>query len=114
MHHHPLTIEVRPEQSSVTLFLSGELDLASAGSLRACFEGLDARFRSIVVDLSDLTFLDSTGLGLLVQAQQRFGPEFRELALRNPLGNVRHVLAISGVDQVVPILTDPQQAVAAG
>jgi len=70
----PQFFEVRTfkDGGSWRLTLSGELDLASADQLedaiRQAEEGDGSR---IVVDLSDLEFMDSTGLGLLLKAQAR-------------------------------------------
>jgi len=99
-----LTIDVHNEQGAVTLVLSGELDMASAGTLRACLETLDQGARRVVLDLSGVTFIDSSGLGLLARTRERFGPELRELTLRAPSKAVRAVLAISGLDQVIPVV----------
>jgi anti-sigma B factor antagonist len=94
--HHPLSIEVQPTTTAVTLALEGELDLATVGTLRACLDEVDAGFRTVVLDLAKLTFLDSSGIGLLARTRARFGPEYRELVLRNASGHVQHVLEISG------------------
>ncbi len=94
--HHPLSIEVQPDTTAVTLALEGELDLATIGTLRACLDELDRGFRTVILDLRRLTFLDSSGIGLLARTRARFGPEYRELILQNAGGHVRHVLEISG------------------
>jgi len=58
--------------SRVSLRLSGELDLASARAFTACIEGQVAEgHRHVHLDLSELVFVDATGLSALVQAHQR-------------------------------------------
>jgi anti-sigma B factor antagonist len=103
MHHRSLDIEVRPDGARVTLVLVGELDMASAGILKACLESIDAGFRHVVLDLTGLTFLDSTGLGLIAETVRRFQPEMRELALHNPSGHVAKVIDLTGLATVVPV-----------
>lgn len=59
--------------SSAVVTIDGELDLSTAVQLRECLQGLHERGITdhLVVDLSGCTFIDSTGLGLLVEAQRR-------------------------------------------
>ena len=107
MTHTPLTIEIRPDGRKVTLVLAGELDLGTADTLRVCLQQLDEGYDELVVDLSGLSFLDSTGLGLLVATRHAIAEREQPgtMVLRNPEGNVRRVLEVSGVDQVLTVLT---------
>jgi anti-sigma B factor antagonist len=102
-NEHQLTIVVQPAGTAMTLRLAGELDLASVPILRDCLEGLDGVFGRVVLDLTELTFIDSAGLNLLVITKQRFEPQLRELVLTNPGSAVRRVLEVSGVDQILTL-----------
>jgi anti-anti-sigma factor len=104
VEHKQLSVRVVPEDASVTLLCAGEIDMASVGTLTACLDQLDGAFRKVVVDLGEVTFLDSSGLGVLAHAHQRFGPEMRELTVRCPDGHIRRVLEISGLDQVLDVV----------
>ena len=97
------TVEVRADDGSLTLCLAGDLDLATAGTLQACLEQVDGAVRSVVLDLTDLTFLDSSGLNVFVHAHERLTAEARELVLANPRASVRRVLDVSGIDQLIPV-----------
>ena len=100
-----LEIEVRPtDEHDIEVVLSGELDLSTAPSLRACVEGLGNGYRQVLIDLGDLHFLDSTGVALLLSFQRSFGPEFRQLTVRCPPGPVRRVLQVSGVESRLAIV----------
>jgi anti-sigma B factor antagonist len=103
LQQHPLTVEIRPQAGSVTLDLAGELDLATCGTLRACLEQLDPGFQEVVLDLSRVSFVDSTGLSLFVTAQQEMAARGGRLVMRGPCGHVRKVLEVSGVDQVLSV-----------
>jgi anti-sigma B factor antagonist len=60
-----------PDRERVILAVSGELDLASVGAVRAALdELLAAGWESIVLDLRALTFIDSTGLSLLLESER--------------------------------------------
>ena len=90
----------------VVTSVRGELDLETAGELRRRLgsEGDEARRR--VVDLSGCTFIDSTGVGLLVRAfraAERDGnPEFAIIA--EPGSQVRKTLRLTNVDSKIPVL----------
>ena len=63
------TLEVRPERERVRVALAGELDLATADRVGAEVNGLlDRGFGDIVLDLRDLTFMDSSGIHVLLTA----------------------------------------------
>jgi anti-sigma B factor antagonist len=102
-----LKIEVRPDRTTphrVAVVLRGEIDLSTVQAIRSVLEVLDPAQRLVVLDLSGVTFIDSMGIGLLVEIRRRFGPEFRELVLRAPSEQVRQVLEITGLLQVFPIV----------
>jgi anti-sigma B factor antagonist len=84
-----------------TLRLVGELDASTAPELRTRLAELyDGGRRCVVLDLSQLDFLDSTGLGVLVGALKRFRHDGGELALRDPRPTVRKVLALTTLDKL--------------
>ncbi len=94
-----LEVDVRPGgEHDVDLLLKGELDLSTAPILRTCVEDLGDRPRQVTIDLSGLTFLDSTGIALLLSFQRTFSTELRRLIVRCPPGPVRRVLQVSGVE----------------
>ena len=65
-------IKTRREGDSVTVAVVGEIDLSTADALAAAIrDAEETEIGRIVVDLSDLTFLDSTGLAVLLQASVR-------------------------------------------
>jgi anti-anti-sigma factor len=74
--------------------LVGELDLATTRQLQEALEQLPAE-GEVVLDLSELTFIDSTGLHAIVEhARADDGP----IVLANPSETVRRVLHIAGLD----------------
>ena len=86
-----------------TIALDGEIDIATAEHvehelLRA--EASDAA--AIVLDLTRLTFIDSTGIRMLVMAEARTRADGRRLTLRRPPDSVMRVLHIAGVVQRLP------------
>ncbi len=87
-----------------TLFVIGELDISTASALeRAVGEALDGQGGEFRLDLSQLTFMDSTGANTLLHAHKRIDGLGRRLVVVSPTDAVRRVLEILGLDQVIDI-----------
>jgi anti-sigma B factor antagonist len=88
--------------------LSGELDLSTAPQLRETLVAIisEDRPRRLVLDLSNLIYLDSTGLSVFVTAHQRAGAESIEFSLANPNASIRRLLQITALDQVFVIVDE--------
>jgi anti-sigma B factor antagonist len=85
--------------------LFGELDLASAGAVQAELERAEAGdARSLLLDLSGLTFMDSTGVRLVVTAHARSRADADRLALVRGPAAVQRVFEICGVDGLLPFV----------
>lgn len=86
-----------------TLTLVGELDPGTAPILdeRLTELAADAAVTSVVVDLSQITFLDSSGVRALVAGNHALTSRSAELVLRGPSPNVRRVLEITGLTQLL-------------
>jgi anti-sigma B factor antagonist len=93
--------------------LVGELDLYNAGEVRETLDEIVARRPGrVVVDLSEVTFIDSTGLGVLVQARSKL-PDRKTFILSQPQPETRRALEISGLAKHMPIFDRLEQALAA-
>jgi anti-sigma B factor antagonist len=95
-------IETIAHPGQVELRLVGELDIGTAGYFREAVEALDHR-DTVVLDLSRLTFIDSTGLHELVVARTRSRRSGGEVVLQAPSAQTRRVLEIVGFDRLFPI-----------
>jgi stage II sporulation protein AA (anti-sigma F factor antagonist) len=77
--------------------------MATAGSVQAELEGVESSdATSIVIDLSELTFMDSTGVRLLVTAHARSRADSDRLTLVRGRAAVQRVLELTGVDALLP------------
>lgn len=84
--------------------LQGELDLATADRLSAELGQLvEGGARRITVDLSDLAFIDSTGLSVLIGALKRLRLQGGDMDLRSPTPTTRKVLEIAGLTEIFSI-----------
>ena len=75
---------------------SGELDLGAAEVAWADLEPLLPDAEGLVIDLSDVTFIDSRGLSVLLRAWTALGSD-RVVTLRNPTPRIRRTLEVAGV-----------------
>jgi anti-sigma B factor antagonist len=91
-------IAVAQQGGPCTLRVSGDVDLAVADDLRqaglSCIESDDVGLR---VDLEDVTFIDSTGLGALVQLRTAARDSGKLLQLVNVPGEVARMLQLTGL-----------------
>jgi anti-sigma B factor antagonist len=106
MSHDSLTIDVTTtEDRQVQLFLlGGTLDVATSPTLRAALlEAADHNNHEIVVDLSQLEFLDSTGLGALIGAHRRATEHHGSVRLVAHDGQILRLLRITGLLEVFAV-----------
>jgi anti-sigma B factor antagonist len=91
---------------------SGEVDICTSPALREALQNAASAADRIVVDLTAVTFLDSTGIGVLLHAlKQDHHRERGTLCLVGPTGMVRKVLNITQISQVLPIYVSVEEAV---
>jgi anti-anti-sigma factor len=103
--HQPLTLtETMTAADACTLTVGGELDLATSTQLRNEFGALmGIGCRHLLVDLAAVTFLDSTGLGVLVWAAHRLRSAGGELIARNPNERIVRTLKVTGVERLLSL-----------
>jgi anti-anti-sigma factor len=82
--------------SDGVFYLAGELDVASADTLEAQIHASLNGQVDVVLDVADLTFVDSTGIRAFIRLAKRSAP--RSLVLRNPKPNVERVLEIVSME----------------
>jgi anti-sigma B factor antagonist len=88
--------------------LVGALDIVSSGTFREAVEPHIRPGGEIIVDMSEITFCDSTGLGAIVILYRQADAADCVLMLRSPGRRVAAVLAMTGVDRVVRVLNPPE------
>jgi anti-anti-sigma factor len=97
-----LSIRILEEDSVCTLALAGELDLANAATLAAQLDERSAG--ELVLDMSELEFIDSTGIALLVATHRRLNGNgavrFSLIGSENPA--VQRVMALTGLESELP------------
>ncbi len=101
-------VETDTAGSTVVLRLQGELDMASTPGLKVALgEAFDQGPSAMAADLTELTFIDSVGIGALIGASRRASTAGCSFALRSPRRSVLRVLQLTGVEQLMAIETGP-------
>jgi len=111
----PLDVDVRSSATHTVVALAGELDLSTSAALQGALAPFDRSSVPVVVDLTDVTFLDSSALRVLVQARLRLSEAegHADLRLVVTRDNLRRVLDVSGLAEVFEVF-DTEEAAAAG
>jgi anti-sigma B factor antagonist len=102
-----LLVEEVPGEAdgTVVLRVHGELDISTADQLRQAVGPHLTSPVTVVLDLSRVTFCDSTGLAVLVGFHKRLAAAGGGLVLYAPVQRVRHLLTITGLSRVFEVRT---------
>lgn len=91
--------------------VAGDIELSNASQLRADLRSVcEAEPCNIIVDMSQVTFIDSTGIGVLVGALKRTREHNGSFALICPQPRVRRVFEITGLLQALPLFNSMDEA----
>lgn len=98
-----LSLVTRDDHGWTVVSLTGEIDVVTAPRLREHLAAVCESAPRIIVDLTHVDFLDSTGLGVLVGAMKRARSRDRTLRLVCPCPQIRNVLTVTGLAEVLRI-----------
>jgi anti-sigma B factor antagonist len=99
-------LEVEASEDGRLLLVRGELCLSTVDRVREpLFDAIESADGNIVVDLTECTFIDSSGLELLALASWRLAAidPRRELIVVSPRSAVRRILDLTGMDHIVTV-----------
>jgi len=109
----PLTTSVLYDEGVALLALEGELDLAVSGLLDAAVRRLlDDGLRLVVLDIGELAFCDSSGLGALLRGSRTVRAAGGTCLVAGARGPVARLLALTSMEQVITLVADVQPALA--
>jgi anti-sigma B factor antagonist len=104
-------IDVDENGGARVIAASGELDAFVADDLTEAF-AQTSRDPRIVVDFDDVSFLDSTALGILVRAVREVDARAGEIRVVLPRGTARRIFEITTLDRVLPVSESLESALA--
>ena len=104
MNVEPLSITSEQSGGTRRVAAVGELDIATVDSLRHALFDIDDGAQTIVLDLSGLSFIDSTGLRLLLDLNERYGGDADRLRVIAGSPAVERLLDIVGLRDQLPLI----------
>lgn len=89
---------------ALIIYLSGELDEHNASAAKHKIDAaLDKyAYNYAVLDLSSLSFMDSTGVGLFIGRYKKLAKQNKKLYIRNPSFQIEKILRMSGIYEIMP------------
>jgi anti-sigma B factor antagonist len=110
-HASPFEIRSeREEDDGGRLILSGELDIATAPRVEEAARAMLAHGVSrLVIDLRELTFIDSSGLRMLIMLSDLAASDAWTLGLIRPADRPLSVFEITGADENLPFIEEPSR-----
>jgi anti-sigma B factor antagonist len=107
----PLAVERTSRDGVELLLVEGEVDIASASRLLSVLNASVAEaLRAVVVDLTAVGFMDSTGLALLINANRRLTLRKKGFAVVCPPGPLRRVFEITDMVDTLRVCPDQESA----
>lgn len=100
-----MQIKSRIVNKTLYILLSGELDEYTAQTVRKNLDILldtQKGFVQIVMDLSELTFMDSTGVGVLIGRYKKMREINKPIFITNPSRNAERIFKMSGLYEIMP------------
>lgn len=100
-----MTIVHTVQGGHVRVAVKGDMDLKTADPLREALDKLLDRYRdrNLLLDLSEVGFVDSSGLGVILGRYRRLSAQGRTIALTGVRPHVRSVLELAGIDSIMSI-----------
>jgi len=105
-----LDVDDRDDHAVVTA--TGEIDVETAGSVAEAVSAALARLPRVLLDLGHVTFIDSTGLGVLVRAHRAAEVRGAGFAVVHPTAQTRKLMRVLGLDQLLHVYDTYEQALA--
>lgn len=100
-----LSVEVARDEHRLAIIPIGELDMSTAAKLDEAVRAAEATdAKRIVIDLSELTFMDSTGLKLLLEASARARANSNRFRLIRGSRRVQRVFELTKTEELLPFL----------
>ncbi len=92
------------EQDSWLFEISGELDLETSANFKDILnKTIDEKMANIIFDCRELTFIDSTGLGIMISIYKRIKEHGHLVSIKNPKKNINKLLNITGLSAVFEV-----------
>ena len=99
-------MEHERHRDTVMARIEGELDHCSAQSIRRELDGFidDPKVKHLILDLKDMSFMDSSGIGVILGRYRRLCQRGGTVAVKNMNAHVEKIFILSGMNQIIQII----------
>lgn len=103
-----MKVDIKTENGAAAAVLSGEIDHHNAKSIREQLDRyiISAQPEELIMDFKNISFMDSSGIGLIMGRSKLMRECGGRLVVRNPQPYIRRVLKLSGIERLVKITSD--------
>ena len=105
-------VDAEPVGDAYVVAAAGELDLGTVGHLRSALAARPPECHRLVLDLSGLTFFDTSGMRLVVETLQDVHERAVEFAIVRGPEDVQRLFALAGMEDRLPFFDDRDEALA--
>ena len=99
-----MEIKSRVKNGALYIVLNGELDECSANYARDSLDNLivNNSFNKVVIDMQELEFMDSTGIGVLIGRYKKLKSKNKLMYIINPNMHIERIFKMSGLYEIIP------------
>lgn len=99
-----MQIEKKIERQTLSLSLAGELDMRTSENLRQAIDTeIDRRgIRTVILDLHNVTFVDSSGLGVILGRYKKLMPLGGKIIIKQVPSHIYKIMELSGLPKIIP------------
>lgn len=101
-----MIVSTKLNKNNLYIYLDGELDQSVAGELRTQLDKYldDVNAKNVILNLKNLSFMDSTGIGLILGRYKKLKNKNIPLFINEPSMLIDKVLKISGIYSIIPLI----------
>lgn len=111
-----MLIDKKIERQTLFLRLNGELDMNTTENLRQAIDNEIERrgIRTVILNLEDVSFIDSSGLGVILGRYKKLLPMGGKIMISNVPPHIYKVMELSGLPKIIRFFSDETQSLEDG
>lgn len=98
-----MDITKKYNEKELTLFVKGRIDTITSEDLKKEINDEMGNFESLILDFTDLEFISSAGLRVLIATQKKLKPENIPFVIKNVDDSIKEIFRMSGFDKILKI-----------
>jgi anti-anti-sigma factor len=107
MDRRAFDIRVQEAEGHLMVYAKGELDLAAAAACRAVLEPLLPSDKEVILNLEQLSYIDSTGIGIIIFFLKERSEAGKTLSVQNVPQKIKKLFDLTGITRFLPVHEGP-------